>query len=101
MIKDQKVLSISEISEYVSGADKKTENIRAFLKKFAKLNAKKVAELKKNIEALNLLKIKPEHIVKIADIVPEDKDELNKIFPDTSLDEDETKKILETIKNSI
>ena len=44
------------------------------------------------------MKIKLEYIVKIIDILPETAEELNKIFVDVSLDEDETKKILDTIK---
>ena len=45
-----------------------------------------------------LLKIKNEHIVKIIDLMPEDASDLNKIFTDVSLTEDETKKILEAVK---
>ena len=44
------------------------------------------------------MRVKQEHIVKIIDLMPENAEELNKIFVDSSLDEDETKKILETVK---
>ena len=44
--------------------------------------------------------MKPEDLVKIIDTLPEDSENLNKIFNDISLDEDESKKILQTIKEN-
>jgi DNA-directed RNA polymerase subunit F len=42
--------------------------------------------------------MKSDYITKIVDTLPETPEELNKIFIDVSLDEDETKKILDSIK---
>ena len=70
----------------------------AFIKKFTKLNPKEASELKDKLNSLDLMKLKEEHITKIIDIFPENTEDLNKIFVGVSLDEDETKKILETIK---
>jgi len=47
----------------------------------------------------NMLKLKREHVVKIVDLLPEDASDLNKIFTDVSLNEDETNNILKIIKN--
>ncbi|MFQ5531043.1 MAG: hypothetical protein ACE5ES_00345, partial [Candidatus Nanoarchaeia archaeon] len=69
-----------------------------FLKKYISLKPEKAKELRKKLEDLDLMKIKPEHIVKIIDLIPEDSEDINKIFTDVGLDEDETKKILETVK---
>ena len=44
------------------------------------------------------MKLKNEHISKLIDLLPENKEDLNKIVNDVGLDEDETKKILDTIK---
>jgi len=44
------------------------------------------------------MKMKDEHIVKIIDILPDNEEELNKIFAGINLDENETKKILDTVK---
>ena len=44
------------------------------------------------------MKINEKHIAKLIDILPETAEEINKIFNDVELDEDETKKILDTIK---
>ena len=96
MIRNSEPLSMAEVLEYIKKGEE-TEVI-GFIKKFNKLKAKEVKELKQEIEALNILKIKPEYLVKIVDLLPESPEELNKIFVDVGLDEDETKKILDTIK---
>ena len=98
MIKNSEPLSMSEALEYIKNSGESETEISAFIKKFNKLKVKDAKELKQEIQNLNLIKIKSENIVKIVDILPENAEELNKIFVDVSLDEDETKKILDTIK---
>ena len=96
MIIERKPLSMVEAKEYInkdSGTD-----ILGFVKKFIILKPKNAKELKEKIINLDLLKVKSEHITKIIDIMPETTEDLNKIFSDMNLDEDETKKLLETIK---
>ena len=96
MIIERKPLSMVEAKEYInkdSGTD-----ILGFVKKFITLKPKNAKELKEKIINLDLLKVKSEHITKIIDIMPETTEDLNKIFSDMNLDEDETKKLLETIK---
>jgi DNA-directed RNA polymerase subunit F len=96
MIIERKPLSMVEAKEHMdkdSGTD-----IMGFVKKFVVLKPEKAKELKKKIQDLDLLKVKEEHITKIIDIMPETVEDINKIFNDVSLDEDETKKLLETIK---
>ena len=84
---------MAEAKEYT-----KDKEIIGFIKKFIKINPKDAKELRKNIEELGLIKVNSEQISKIIDLMPEDEESLNKIFVDINLDEDETKKILETIK---
>ncbi len=98
MIKNSEALSMSEAIEYVKKIKDKEKDVAEFMKKFIKLNVKEAKELRKKIEGLGLMKIKTEHIAKILDLMPESIGELNKIFIDISLDEDEAKNILETIK---
>ena len=96
MILEKKPLSMVEANEYIekdSGTD-----IKGFIKKFAILKLGEAKELRKKIQDLDLLRVKEEHIIKIIDLMPENVEDLNKIFSDVSLDEDETKKILDTIK---
>ncbi len=89
---------MAEVNEYIKKNEESKTDIIGFIKKFNKLKIKEAKGLKEEIESLNIIKIKPEYVVKIIDLLPETTDELNKIFVDVGLDEDETKKILETIK---
>jgi len=98
MIKNSEPLSMAEATEYIQKDKENKTEILGFIKKFNKLTAKDAKELKAEIGMMGILKVKPENLVKIADILPETPEELNKIFVDGSLDEDETKKILDTIK---
>jgi DNA-directed RNA polymerase subunit F len=96
MILERKPMSMAESLEYI---DKDSEtDVKGFIKKFVDIKPSDAKELRKKLESLDLLKMKEEHIVKTIDVLPETPEELNKIFNDISLDEDETKKILDTIK---
>ena len=96
MILNKKTLSMAEASEYLN-KDSGTE-IKGFIKKFSKIKPEKAKELRKKIEEINNLKIKEEHITKVIDLLPESKEDLNKVFSDASLDENEAKQIIDTIK---
>jgi len=96
MIKNMIPLSMTEALAYARGDDDSKTEIKKFIKKFTNLKPEKAKEMKKKFESLDLMKMKPEHIVKIIDLIPKDSENLNKIFNDVGLNEDETKKILET-----
>ncbi len=104
MIKYREPLSMTESLEYIDDVkDKESEkesegDIKKFIKKFVKLKPEEAKKLREKLTGLNLLKLKQEYISKIIDIMPEDSDSLNKIFTDVNLDEDESKKVLETIE---
>lgn len=101
MIKETNALSTVEaidLLESMDVEDDKKKDIKGFFKKFIKLDGKEAKKLREELEKLEIIKIKTEHIVKIIDILPENSSELNKIFVDISLNEDETNKILEIIK---
>ncbi|HTY44042.1 MAG TPA: hypothetical protein VMC80_02270 [Patescibacteria group bacterium] len=97
MIKNTESLSMAEASEYIKKLESESEVV-GFIKKFTKITPKEAKEIRKKINELGLMKIREENISKIIDILPEDAQDLNKIFADISLDEDETNKILDTIK---
>lgn len=97
MIKETKPLSMAEAAEFVKKKDSEID-MGTFIKKFVKLNPKKTKELRASIEGLDLMKVSDKHISKLIDILPENKEEINKIFTDIGLDEDETNKLLEEIK---
>ena len=98
MIKNLQPLSMAESLEYLKKPESGDTDLIGFLKKFLQLKPGEAKEIREKIKQLNLLKVKSEHIAKIIDLVPEDANDLNKIFVDMGLDEDEAKKILELIK---
>ena len=93
-IKNSEPLSMPEVEEYLD----KSSDLTKFIKKFTKETPKSAGELRKNLEQLGLMKIRPEHISKIIEISPENREDLNKIFTDVSLDDEESKKILDAVK---
>ena len=97
MITEMKPLSMAESKELI-GDEGKDKEIAVFIKKFSKLDGKKAGELRNALESLELMKLKDEHIAKIIDLLPEDSSDINKIFIDVSLDEEEINKLLETVK---
>ena len=97
MIIEMKPLSMAESKEIIGDREGKEEFV-GFIKKFSKMNEKEALELKKELNSLEILKMKEENIVKIADLMPEDAADLNKIFIETSLDENEINKVLEVVK---
>jgi len=93
MIEHKEALSMIETSEFLKNKDAKS-----FIKNFIKIKEEKAKELKQKIENLNLIKLNSRGVYKIIDFLPEDKEDLNKILADVSLDENETNKLLQTIK---
>ena len=100
MIINKEPLSMAEAFKYVKEDETGETDIIGFIKKFIKIKKGLAEELKKKLKALELMKVKDEHISKIIDLRPENKEDLNKIFIDISLDEDEAQKIINTIKES-
>lgn len=90
-------LSMVETREMLEEIDKENPII-AHIHKFSKMKKEDALKLKEEISGLNFMKVKAEHIIKIVDILPEDASDLNKIFSDVSLDEEESKKIIEIVK---
>ncbi|HLA23049.1 MAG TPA: hypothetical protein VJZ93_00775 [Candidatus Nanoarchaeia archaeon] len=99
MIKNREMLSMAEAEELIkkSGGSEETAG---FIKKFTKISAKDAREMRKKLSDLGIMKLKEEQTVKITDFLPETGEELNKIFTG-NLSEDETSKILDTVKQFI
>jgi DNA-directed RNA polymerase subunit F len=102
MIKEKKPLAMYEVENIINGIEEtdKTKEIKIFIKKFIKANNEKSKKIKDAVEKLNIIKLREIDILKVADMVPESAVELNKIVTEASLDEDETNKILDAIKNN-
>ncbi len=102
MILDRTPLNLNEVKELLdetADSEKKIE-MEVYLKKFLKTKPESAKKIKEELESLDLLKVKREHIVKVVDLLPKDASDLNKIFIDVSLNEDETNKILEIVKKN-
>lgn len=97
MILNSKPLSLAEVKEYAKHADEKSQ-IHLYLKAFCSLSFEKASELSEKIRSLNNMKIKEQHIAKILDFIPKDSEEVNKIFLDVSLSEEEINSILSITK---
>ncbi|MBU0958887.1 MAG: hypothetical protein KKB31_02970 [Nanoarchaeota archaeon] len=97
MIKNETPLSLAEATEYSQGKESKI-NLKAFSKKFTKLSAKDGKELRAKLEGLDLMKLDEKSIGKIIDILPENQEDLGKIFIGIGLDDEETKKVLDLVK---
>ena len=100
MILDRTPLNLNEVREILKNLDDsdKKEEMEVYLKKFSKTKPEKVKKIKEDLEKLDLLKMKREHLVKVVDLIPENVSDLNKIFTDVSLNEEETNKILDVVK---
>ena len=98
MIKEKIPLSLAESQKYIKNSEETAPEVREFLNNFKKMSSKKAKELRKKIQDLKMIKIQETHISKIIDLMPQNKEELNKIFTDVNLEEDEINKILNTIK---
>ena len=81
----------------MAGDSEKGEAIKKFIKAFNKMPVEKAIEMRGELKALDLIKLKDLHIVKIVDFMPSDASELNKVVSDVSLDQEEVTKILDVV----
>ena len=96
-VAEETPITMAEVVSLAGDSDK-SESIKKFIKGFNKMDVRKALEMKAELKALDLIKLKDEHIVKIVDYVPTDVSELNKVVIEVSLDADEITKILDVTK---
>ncbi len=96
MINDSQPLSLAEVKHYLK--DSTNEVMNTYLKEFCNIEFAEAKKLAEEIRAINSIKVREEHIVKILDFLPKDAEEVNKIFVDVSLTEEEANKFVEIIK---
>ena len=51
-----------------------------YLQKFAKLDIKKAADLKKKLEELNIPRLRTEHVCKLVDVLPVDSEDIKMVL---------------------
>jgi DNA-directed RNA polymerase subunit F len=96
VIREEKPITMAEVSELV-GESEKGVAMKKFIKGFVKMDAAKAKEMKGELEALDLIRLKDHHIVKIVDFLPRDAVELNKVVGDASLESEEVSKVLDVV----
>jgi len=94
VVKEENPITMAEVIA-LAGDSEKAEEIKKFIGGFNTMDVKKAKEMAEELKALDLIKLKAEHIVKIVDFVPKDASELNKVIIEVSLDSDEVNKILD------
>jgi len=94
---NKKPVTIAEVKEHVKSLDETTP-IRIYIKKFSSLSKADALKLIEELRALNNVKLKEENFIKIADFLPVDAEDLNKICNETSLSEEEIQAILAIVK---
>ena len=109
MIKSTNIQTLGEVKEILESLSKeeKDDNKKAkttltYLKEFVKTKPDHAKKLKETLQNLNIIKLNQKYIAKIIDIMPEDAEDLRKIFvgEDFSLEQDEINTILEAIKQN-
>ncbi len=97
MILAKRALTLAEVEAHI-GKDEEKRPIHEYVKSFVKISKADAEKLTKELHALNNPKLREEKIVKIVDLLPKDSEDLNKIFNDVSLTEEESQAILTLVK---
>jgi DNA-directed RNA polymerase subunit F len=97
MIINIKPLHLAEVKGMIKDIEEKKE-LADYIKKFTKLPKDKADAMAEELRALENLKMKEEHVIKIVDFMPKDQEDLGKIFSDVSLDDKEANDILDIVK---
>ena len=106
-ILSEEPLTMAELKEEVNAIKKRDKEINfrtgkteEYLNQFPGADMKKAEEIKNKVVALNIPRIKAEHVVKIIDLMPASEDEVKLIFQGSSLTltNENVKKIAEIVK---
>ena len=112
MINEKKPLTLAEVQEIVNERFKKVKeendenhrlgSVHDLLKKVVKLKPEQAKKLKEELLSLGIVKLKEKDIVKIVDFLPEDAEDIRKLFfgQGINLDENEINSILEKVKKN-
>jgi len=99
VINEKRPISMAEVASLV-GDSEKSMAIKSFIKNFDVVSLERATKIQAALEALDLIRLKDYHIVKIIDFMPSDATELNKIVSDANFEQEEVDKILDAVKNN-
>jgi DNA-directed RNA polymerase subunit F len=98
MIKNSEPVCMVKALELMKHSGTENAELIAFVGKFSTLKPAETKKMGERLRELKIIKMNKEQEVKIIDLLPENSIDLNKIFVDINLDEDETKNILGVVK---
>ena len=102
-------LTMAEMKEHLQVIEKRDKELNARAKKvktyldhFTKVKKDKINEIKKQLETLNITRLKDRHIEKIIDLLPEDLTSMRAIFTgeNVTLKQEDLQKILDIVKKA-
>ncbi len=100
-------ITLGEVNERLNSIEKRDKELnevatkaKAYAEHFVKLDKKKTKELKKELEDLNIPRLKDRHYVKLIDMLPEYIDSLRTVFvgETVTVKQEDLNRILEVIK---
>ena len=94
MIINRQPISIQEAKQFME----KDSEMLAFANQVSEIDFKDAEKMFQELKGLNLIKLREEQIVKVVEFLPENIEDLNRIFAEVTLEEDEAKKIIDVIK---
>ena len=103
-------ISLGEVKEKINSINKRDKELsdvatktKAYVEHFAKLDEKKIKELKSALEALNIPRLKDRHYVKLIDVLPEDINILRTVFvgETVTVKQEDLNRILEVTKKYV
>ena len=97
MIISRKPITLAEVKAYMKNLEEKKQ-MEEYLRKFVKLSKEKAVACTEEIQNLKNNKMRGEHIIKLADFLPQNIEDINKIFSDVSLTEEESNELISIIK---
>ena len=97
VISEERPLSMAEVVG-LAGDSEKDVAVKKLIKSFVKMAPEKAKEMRAELEALDLIRLKDINIVKIVDFMPTNASELNKVASEVTLDQEEVNKILDVVK---
>jgi len=109
-IKEEMPLSLAEVKDFLDSKkkDKKELNFREnksleYINSFSVLKKDKAESLKKELNELEMARLKEKQIVKIVDLLPKNVDDLKIILSgeDITLKAEDLNKIVETVKKYV
>ena len=99
MILNRTPLTLAQVKAYAP-SEEDNKVLTDYLKAFTHLSKEKAEAMLTDIQALNNPKIKEELAIKVVDLLPQDSEDVNKIFIENSLSEEETQALLAVVKKN-